>query len=294
MELHWSRRVLLLGAMLSSAGCLGQSLPAPPNAEAPAAAIEADSAATDTSQCSAIAATDPGLDLVSKLCEFSLAYRHRLPDFIAQQTTTTHQQTSTNTITAQVTFRQGKEHYSKVTINGRPVASESLTSALSKNVRFSSTGEFGSLLVDLFTSPGAAEFKFRKAASLRGVPVAIYDFHLPAEKNTFWTLQGTNKQILKPEFRGELWLEQQTGRPLREQLEPVNLPGSSGVAAIKTITDYAMTSVGDIGTFLLPVRSESQICFWGLHIPCVTNVLVFHDYRKFAASTRILGATSAP
>jgi hypothetical protein len=293
MELHRSCQVLLLGIVLSPAACLGQAAAAQPELASPSAATESGGG-VDTNTCSAISVADSGLGLVSKLCELALAYRHQLPDFIAQQTTTTNQGASTSTITAQVTFRQGQEHYSQVTINGRHVESNSLTSALPKNIRFSSTGEFGSLLVDLFTSAGAADFKFRKEGSLRGVAVAIYDFHLPAAKNTFWTVRGPDRRILKPEFRGELWLDQLTGRPLREELEPVNLPASSGIAAIKTITDYALTSVSDIGTFLLPVKSESGICFWGSHIPCVTNVLVFHDYRKFAATSRIVEANPEP
>jgi hypothetical protein len=282
MELRRSCRVLLLGAVLSSVACLGQAAP------------ESGSAVMDTSDCNAISAGDPHLGLISKLCEFALTYRHQLPDFIAQQTTTTRKRFSTNIITAQVTFRQGQEHYSHVTVNGKPVPSSSLTRTPPQNIQFSSTGEFGSLLVDLFASPAAAQFKFRKQASLRGMPVAVYEFHLPAVNNTFWTVRGTDGRILKPEFRGQLWLEQQTGRPLREELEPVSLPASSGVASLKTVTDYTMTSVGDVGAFLLPVSSESTICFLRSKVSCSTNVLVFHDYRKFAATTRILDASPEP
>ena len=288
MELHRGCKVLLLGAVLSSAACLGQAAPAQPELAAPVAAIESGSAAMDTSYCSAISTSDPQLSLVSKFCEFALTYRQQLPDFIAQQTTTARQGLSENIINAQVTFRQGQEHYSHLTINGRPAeGSLGIISTLPKNIHFSSTGEFGSLLVDLFASPAAAEFKFREEAILRGVPVAVYEFHLPSAKNT--------------------WLEQRTGRPLREELEPVNLPASSGVASLKTVTDYTMTSVGDVGAFLLPVSSESTICTWdsdrllpdwamAAYSPdqCATNVLVFHDYRKFAATARILDASPEP
>ena len=52
-----------------------------------------------------------------------------------------------------------------------------------------------------------------------------------------------------------------------------------------------MTSVGDLGTFLLPVKSETTICVqtWS---DCTTNSLVFHDYEKFGTTTRILPADS--
>jgi hypothetical protein len=89
-------------------------------------------------------------------------------------------------------------------------------------------------------------------------------------------------------------LEQQTGHPLREELEPVSLPASSGVSSLKTVTDYTMTSVGDVGAFLLPFKSESTICFLGSKGSCSTNVLVFNDYRKFVATTRILEASPEP
>ncbi len=68
-------------------------------------------------------------------------------------------------------------------------------------------------------------------------------------------------------------------------------------SSIKTVTDYAMTKVRDVGTFLLPTRSESTACIANrslLNNPCTTNTLVFHDYQKFTTSTRILGATPEP
>jgi hypothetical protein len=295
MKLHRGCQVLLLGAaLLSSAAGLGQAVPAHPELAAPSATIESGSAVMDTSYCPAISADDPRLGLVSKLCEFALIDLQQLPDFIAQQTTTAREGSSENVITAQVTFRQGQEHYSHVTINGRAVPSSSLTLTPPKNLPLSSTGEFGSVLVDLFASPAAAEFKFRKRATLRGIPVAVYEFHLPSAKNTFWMVRGTDGRVLTPEFRGQLWLEQETGRPLREELEPVSLPASSGVASLKTVTDYTMTSVGEVGAFLLPVRSESTLCFSKSRVPCTTNVLVFHDYRKFAATTRIVDASPEP
>ena len=283
------RFILLFGAMLLSAACIGQTA-APPELPALPPAIGSDAAVIDTGDCAAISANNPRLGLVSKFCEFALTYRRQLPDFIAQQTTTTHG-ASTNIITAQVTFRQGREHYSHVTMNGQHVPS---TGTFPRNLRFTSTGEFGSYLVDLFTSAGVTEFKFRKEAKLRGIPVAIYEFHIASGKNTFWTLRDSKGRALRPEFRGELWLEHQNGRPLREELEPVNLPEDSEFASVKTITDYTMIPVGDAGVFLLPVKSLTGVCVQSRPISCTNNILTFHDYRKFVASTRILAGTPEP
>src|SRR5208283_4418289 len=277
--------------VLLSASCMAQVVPPQPDIATPSSAIEPGGILMDISDCSAISAGDTRLAPVAKFCEFALTYRRQLPDFIAQQTTTSHGTSSTNLITAQVTFRQGREQYSHVTINGQHVPS---TGTFPRNLRFTSAGEFGSFLVDLFTSPGVTEFKFRKEAMLRGIPVAIYDFHIPLGKNTFWTLRDSKGLALRPEFRGELWLDRQTGRPLREELEPIRLPAGSEFAAVKTITDYAMTPVGDAGVFLLPAKSEAHVCVQSRPVSCMDNVLIFHDYRKFVATTRIMAGSPEP
>jgi len=65
-------------------------------------------------------------------------------------------------------------------------------------------------------------------------------------------------------------------------------------SATRTVIDYAMTPVGDAGTFLLPSKSESTMCRQGVNETpnCMKNVLVFHGYRKFGADTRILPSTA--
>lgn len=277
----------------------------------PASALAQDATTTNALDCGRFAAEDPSFDLISKFCDFALNYRHQLPDFIAQQTTTFGGSHPSIVVTAQVTYRSGLEYYSHLALNGKPVTPKS---PLPGNIRFTSAGEFGSLLVDLFTVQDAAEFKFRKTSTLRGVPVSIYEFHVPEKKNTFWTLRDGSGHEWKPEFRGEVWLEQQTGRPRREQIEAVHLPAQSLVDSAKTITDYAMTPVSEVGTFLLPVKSESTVCnrrpnsaaslaltygdptMASSDLPgaCTSNVLVFHDYRKFAATARMVPAESEP
>jgi hypothetical protein len=279
-------RLLLLVAVLSTV-TVGQTIPSP------SAADPKQPAAANVIACGTFAASDTSLDLVSKLCLFALTYRHKLPDFIAQQTTASHGLRTTTVITAQVTYREGLEHYSRVTINGKAVAPKV---QVNFGLRLFTSGEFGPLLINLFEVPGAAEFKLRKRATLNGTAVAIYDFHLPKNKNTFWAIRDPYGETLKPEFQGQLWLDQQSGLPLREELEPKFDEDTTGIASAKFMTDYAMTAVSDAGTFLLPVRSESTVCSdaLGMQDMCTTNVVSFHDYQKFVATSRIMPAESQP
>lgn len=152
-----------------SAACAAQASPPP-------ASPKPDSGGVN---CGAFAARDVKLDLISKLCVFALSYRSKLPDFIAQQTTTSTRQNSTIVLSAQVTYRQGLEQYSQIMINGAP-ASQNLVDA-----RLFSSGEFGPLLINLFEVPDTVEFRFKKTEMLAGKPVAVFDFDLPKKKNSF-------------------------------------------------------------------------------------------------------------
>jgi len=283
--------VLLLGTVLASIPSFGQE-----GAPSTEGAAQAGGVAQNVAGCSTYAAGDPSLELVSKLCDFALSYRQRLPDFIVEQKVTSEGTYSKSVITAQITFENGLEHYSRVAIDGRAAPVSRITSHLPNEIRFSSTGEFGPALLDLFRVPGAIEFKFAKNSTLRNQPVAVYDFRLPEKKNVSWTFRIADGRTFRPEFTGELWLNRQTGLPLREEMEPVNLPASCDITSAKTVIDYAMTAVGHAGSFLLPSKSETTVCdqgIWGIGA-CTTNTLVFHGYRKFGADTRILPSASRP
>ncbi len=243
--------------------------------------------------CGTFVDSDPKLELVSKLCSFALTYREKLPDFIAQQTTTSRGPGTTVVMTAQVTYRKGEEHHSDVTVNGKPMPPDGRVNA---NLHLFTNGEFGPLLINLFEIPDTIEFKFSKTDTLLGVSVAVFDFHLPKARNTFWAIRDPKGETLKPEFHGHLWIETQTGRIMREEVEPVVNAWQTGVNSMKLSADYSMTKVSDLGIFLLPVKSESTVCLnhLGTTLGCTTNVIAFHNYQKFVANSRIMPAETAP
>lgn len=272
--------------LLLAGGCWAQGFP-PPTKVSHATTPTTSGNAID---CGAYAAKGPNLAAISKLCEFALGYRHQLPDFIVQQTTTSEGMSSRTVIKAQVTFQAGVEQYSNVTIDGHPAPASSITTTLPSSIQFSSTGEFGPALLDLFRVPGATEFKFKGTSSLRNQPVAIYQFHVPEKKNVFWKFRIADGRTFTPEFNGELWLQQKTGKPLREEMQPVNLPEGAEIVSAKTVIDYAMIALSDAGSFILPVKSETTLCNQGMFGmgACTTNTILFQHYRKFGATTRIL------
>ncbi len=194
---------------------------------------------------------------------------------------------------ALVTYLNGQEHYSSVTIDGKPVPANEIAGRRKQYLL--TRGEFGSDLVSLFTPPIVAEFKFRKETTLRGDSVLVYQYHLPADKNTFWTIYGDRNGSIKPELRGELWIKPRTGRLLRLQVEPVHLPPQFDLKSGSTIVDYAEVGLGDAGVFLLPTSSQTNACIRGYEVmrttlTCVSNVITFQNCHKFTAQTRVVPA----
>ena len=158
-------------------------------------------------------------------------------------------------------------------------------------MKFSTSGELGSNLVELFKPPIVAEFKFRKEANLRKIPASLHEFRIAAEKNTFWALRDSRGVILHPDYQGELWFERQSGTLLRLELRPVRLPDNFRFAGAEITIDYSEVPIADAGVFLLPSASEATACIrnpGSASLICTKNVLVFHDCRKFAAKTRVI------
>jgi hypothetical protein len=278
----------LISTLTSAAG--GQSAVPSSHASLMVTASELAPPDNDTSHCQAIAAGNPKMTPLVALCRFALTFRHQLPDFVCEQTTTSAGRQTTKIMNAEVTFEEGRERYSKVTIDGKAPTIEA-----ARAMKFISAGELGSDLVDLFKAPLAAEFKFRKEEKLQKTPASVYEFHVAAEKNTFWALQDSRGVAVHPEYQGELWLERTTGRLLRLKLRPGRLPQDFDFISAAITTDYNYILIADVGRFLLPSKSATTACFYypgpsGLR--CRENVLLFHDCRKFGTETRIITGPS--
>jgi hypothetical protein len=185
-----------------------------------------------------------------------------------------------------VTFEKGHERYSNVTIDGKAPTEDAV-----RAMKFISTGELGGDLVDLFKAPGAADFKFRREERLNRTPAWVYEFHIAAQKNTFWTLRDRRGITVHPEYESELWLERASGRLVRLRLWPVRLPRGFDFVSADITTDYDYVLIADAGTFLLPSKSHTTACFHS-SVPgdwfCRKNTLFFHDCRKFGSKARII------
>lgn len=273
--------VLPCAALLFAATSLAQSNAAKSDAEAPSASA-ALAQVNDTSHCQSLSARDSRMIPLSNVCKFALTFLRELPDFVCEQTT----RGNDTVLKAQVTFEHGREHYSDITIDGTPFKKNS--AAIVAKMKVFSSGELGTDLVNLFKAPVDAEFHFRKQAKLHNLPASVYSFDIPSAKNTFWAIRDGQGIILRPEYKGELWVEPANGRLLRLQFKPVHLPQHFGISSARKTIDYNEVTIIGAGVFLLPSTSETTACAPDSNsMICTNNVLTFHDCQKFGTKTRI-------
>jgi len=265
---------------------------APPSAPAAAPVPEPQPAATGQSPAPApegpsLEEMAPPVDAhIQKAREAADAFTETLPDYICQQQTARFQSTThvvswvpVDIVSAELVYEKGKERYRNLAINGKPAKAqrmEDIPGAIS-------TGEFGSVLVDLYSPATAADFRFRRNSKSGGRDAFLYDFQVDRE-HSHWAIHAPSQSVL-PAYRGSVWIDKETGRTLRIEMQTMRLPEEFPFDKIEMATDYEFIRIAE-HQFLLPVHSENLMCQRGTNV-CAHNVLDFRNYHKFAGESTI-------
>ncbi len=182
-------------------------------------------------------------------------------------------------VSAELVYEKGRERYGKLAINGKPTKKsiEELPGAWS-------TGEFGTVLVDLFSPATAADFRHRKESKIANRDVSVFDFDVDHE-HSHWHIHAPSQSVL-PAYRGSIWIDKETGRVLRIEMLASRMPQEFPYDKVESATDYEYIRIGE-GQFLLPVHSETLMCERGTNI-CSRNAIDFRNYHKYAGEATII------
>ncbi len=181
-------------------------------------------------------------------------------------------------VSMDLVYENGHESYRNVAVNDKPTHKqvEELEGAWS-------TGEFASMLLDLFSQATDADFRFRGRSVSSGVPARVYDFDVQ-QPHSHWHVQA-EAQSINPAYRGSVWIEPESGRVLRIEMQARSLPEGFPFNAVESAVDYGNVRLGG-KEFLLPVHAESLSCQRGT-ANCSRNTLDFRNYHKYEAESNI-------
>lgn len=229
--------------------------------------------------------------LIVKAFEVNGLFSEGMPDYSCHQKTIRSDSYNLgkkwkerDAVEADVVIYRGLEHYDNITIDGVP------TRAPMEQIGGTySTGEFNSLLYNLFHLGTEATFKsVGEEDSVRGRLARIYDLHVQQERS-YWTLNISNVKF-NPEYRGRIWLDVETGRALRIEIEAVNLPWEYPASTAETRLEFDEYTIGD-QLFLLPAEASNHACIRG-RARCFKNQVAFENYRRFIADSSMFDVGS--
>jgi len=227
-----------------------------------------------------------GDDLIRRATDAAMDFTEGLPNYICKENIGRYQSEShipnwqaIDIVATDVVYENHKESYKNLTINGKPVkkSMEELDGSWS-------TGEFGTIMINLFSPGTAAEFKYRKDSRSGGVLAKVYDFNVE-HANSAWHVQVAS-QSYSPPYRGAVWIDPQTARVLRIEMQAYGFPQDFPTDHVECATDYEYIRLGDAHQYLLPVHSENLMCQRGSDL-CSRNVIDFRNYRKYTGESTI-------
>jgi len=215
---------------------------------------------------------------------YALAYTKSLPDFICAQVIRRYYDESgmefwalMDTLSLRLSYFNQKEDYKLMLVNNQTTTQsyESLGGA-------TSTGEFGSLLKEVFEPKSHAAFQWERWATLRGRRTHVYSYQV-AQQYSQWRVSYQRQLEIVPGYRGLVYVEKATNKVLRVTLEAVDIPPSFPIQQAATILDYDYVTISD-REFLLPLKAVVRM----REAKFLTkNEVEFRMYRKFSAEATI-------
>ena len=225
-------------------------------------------------------------DLIRKAADTALDFTETLPNYVCQEQMARYQSQSTpaswqalDVVSANVIYENGKEDYRNLAINGRPVNKK-----MTEMEGSWSTGEFGTILIDLFSPATAADFHYRGQSRAGGIVAREYDFNVTHE-HSHWDIH-MGPQGYMPAYKGSVWIDPQTARVLRIEMEAYGFPSDFPTDHVESATDYQYVRLGDAKQYLLPVHSENLSCQRGSNV-CSRNAIDFRNYHKYTGESTI-------
>jgi hypothetical protein len=222
--------------------------------------------------------------------QYAMNYTRTLPDFICLQQTRRYVDPTgsdswraTDVITARLTYFEQKEDYKLVTVNNH-LTTDTPYTAVGGAI---STGEFGSMMREIFAPASNTRFEWDRWGKLRGRIAHVYSYRVPlADSKYSIHYQSDAKdpgETIVVGYHGSIFVDRDTDTIVRITIDADDIPASFPVQQAKETLDYDFTKIGD-QDFLLPLRADLRMRSAQL---MTKNVLEFRLYRKFSADTSI-------
>lgn len=228
--------------------------------------------------------------LLNQITEYARNYIKQLPDFLCTQVTRRYVDPaglefwqSMDTVTEKLSYVDRHENYQVILVNNRAVTGVSHEQLGGTT----SSGEFGTLIRDLFEPDVRAEFGWERWAKLRGRLQHVFAYRVIQPRSKYsvsWASGPTSKPLtIIAGYTGLVYADADTGLITRMTLNATEIPPDFPIQKIEQVLDYDFTKIGE-SEYLLPLKSVVKSRSGKV---LSKNEIEFRNYRKFGTESVI-------
>jgi hypothetical protein len=218
-------------------------------------------------------------------------FADRLPNYVCDQSTDRFKAGSNppnwkrqDRINNEILFVDGRESYRDYLRNGKKLKERSPVST-----GLWSTGDFATVVLDLFDPTSAAQFKYVGMDKVGNVETRLYDFVVEQE-NSHWKLNFGGERF-QPGYTGAIWVEPETRTIRRIEFGATELPITYPKDVAELAAEFGPIEIAG-SEHLLAVNSTVMSCHrWKK--TCEKNESVYTNYRMFGAESTVMQTDSS-
>ena len=230
--------------------------------------------------------------VLAEITQRALDYTKSLPNFICAQVTTrsvdpsgTESWHQTDRIQEQLSYVDGKEDYKVVLVNNLPV----VNMQHEKLGGITSSGEFGTMLYQIFAPQTQTHFDWERWATLRGKRMYVFSFRVEQANSDYGISHQPSGRSIIAGYHGLIYADAENRQIMRIKMDCDGLEAFP-INQVSLTLDYAPTTISE-QSFVLPMAAEvrsREVKSLG------KNVMQFSLYRKFGADATITFDTPDP
>lgn len=212
----------------------------------------------------------------------ALSYTAELPNFVCLQVTQRYVDPSglemdwlrQDEIKTRVSYFESQENYEVLSVNNKVIADRGMHELGGAT----STGEFGSMLAELFSPKTATSFGWARHSILRRRPVYVFHYQVRRDHSR-WRIRFENSKEIITAYRGLVYIDKKSGQVLRIAMRATGIPMDFPIQEARSRLDYDFVTISE-QQFLLPLKAQMNMRQSKM---LVRNNVSFRLYRKFSA-----------
>lgn len=230
-------------------------------------------------------------EILDQIKQYALNYTQNLPNFVCVEVMRrfvdfdmSDRYRSIGNVLAKVSYNAGRESYKVYSVNGQ-LKDVSLDGA-GLGGGAVSTGEFGSLMREIFDPKTSATFGWDHWGTLRGRRMAVFSYAIDSGHSA-WSIDYTgapgDTQRIITAYKGLVYADENTGEITRIKFVGVDIPRTFPVSEVTETLDYDLVNING-QQYVCPLMAKLNMTAGQQK---TKNEIEFRNYQKFGTESMI-------